>query len=81
MKIRDIGNSKGIILPKHMLSQCNIADEVTIEVKNNHIEITPVSIENKKGWAESFKKMAEEGDDKMIIPDIFNEEHFDDWTW
>jgi len=81
VKIRDIGNSKGILLPKQMLAQCNIKEEVVIEVRGNHIEITPVVVNPREGWAEQFKKMADNGDDALIIPDIFNDENLGDWTW
>ena len=33
--IRNIGNSKGIILPKRILQQCFISNRVDIEVRGN----------------------------------------------
>jgi antitoxin MazE len=80
--IRNIGNSKGIILPKNMLSQCHIEDEVSIEVKDNHIIISAAVPEIKrKGWEKAFKEMAEKGDDTLVLPDVFIEENTNDWTW
>jgi antitoxin MazE len=40
----------------------------------------------RKGWAEAFQKMHEPGDDKLLIPDVFEDEKFltdpeNDWTW
>ncbi|WP_232335559.1 AbrB/MazE/SpoVT family DNA-binding domain-containing protein [Mucilaginibacter arboris] len=40
--IRNIGNSKGIILPQNILKECSIEYEVNIEVKDNTIVISPV---------------------------------------
>jgi antitoxin MazE len=80
--IRDIGNSKGIILPKSILTQCDIESEVSIEVKNHHIIIkaaTPAP--KRKGWDKAFKEMAKNGDDALVMPDVFNDENTDDWTW
>ena len=38
------------------------------------------SIENtRKDWESAFKKMHENGDDKLLIDDVFNDENFDEW--
>jgi len=80
--IRNIGNSKGIILPKSILTQCDIENEVSIEVKGHHIIITAaIPAPKRNGWEKAFKKMAENGDDALVMPDIFNDENTDDWTW
>ena len=79
--VRNIGNSKGIILPKSILTQCDIENDVTIEVKNSHIIIAASPIPRRKGWEKAFKEMAENGDDALVMPDVFNDENTDDWTW
>ncbi|HEY0055345.1 MAG TPA: AbrB/MazE/SpoVT family DNA-binding domain-containing protein [Pedobacter sp.] len=80
-RVRDIGNSKGVILPKSLLSKCYIEEEVTLEVKDNKIIISPAQTERRKGWADAFQRMAEEGDDQLMMPDVFGDENHDDWTW
>ncbi|WP_111669226.1 hypothetical protein [Algoriphagus litoralis] len=40
----------------------------------------------RKGWADQFKKMHEAGEDKLLIPDVFEDEEFltdpeNNWTW
>ena len=79
--IRNIGNSKGIILPQNVLKECAIEYEVNIEVKDNTIVISPVDDQKRKGWAEAFQEMAKNGDDQLVIPDVFEDEDFKDWTW
>lgn len=79
--IRKIGNSKGVILPQSFLKQCNIEDEVEVEVKDNTIIISPLQTNKRKGWAEAFKEMAKDGDDSLIIPDVFEDEDHKEWTW
>lgn len=79
--IRNIGNSKGIILPQNILKECAIEYEVNIEVKDNTIVISPIEEQKRKGWAEAFQEMAKNGDDELIIPDVFEDEDFKDWTW
>ncbi len=79
--IRNIGNSKGIILPKSILTQCDIDTDVSIEVKDHRIIISASPATKRKGWEKAFKEMAKNGDDALIIPDVFNDENTDDWTW
>jgi antitoxin MazE len=63
------------------LSKCYIEEEVTLEIKENTIVISPAPSERRKGWAEAFQRIAEAGDDRLIIPDVFEDENLDDWTW
>jgi antitoxin MazE len=79
--IRKIGNSKGIIIPQSILKECLIDEVVSIEVKDKHIIISAPEEVKRKGWEEAFKKMAENGDDHLIVPDVFNDEDIADWTW
>ena len=79
--IRNIGNSKGVILPQNLLKQCFIETEVNIEVKDNTIVISPVNDQKRKGWAEAFKEMANNGDDQLSFPDVFEDEDLSQWTW
>jgi antitoxin MazE len=79
--IRNIGNSKGIILPKNILTQCDIDTDVSIEVKDHRIIITASPVPKRKGWEKAFREMAKNEDDALIIPEIFNDENTDDWTW
>jgi antitoxin MazE len=79
--IRNIGNSKGIIIPQGFLKECLIEEEVNIEVRDKHIIISPVENQKRKGWANAFKKMAENGDDHLLLPDVFDDEDTTDWKW
>lgn len=78
--IRNIGNSKGIILPQNILKQCFIEDEVNIEDKDNTIVIGLANDQKRKDWPEAFKEMAKNGDDELIIPDVFEDENLNEWT-
>jgi antitoxin MazE len=33
----------------------------------------------REGWEKSFKQMHEDGDDTLLIEDIFEDEAFEDW--
>jgi antitoxin MazE len=69
-----IGRTKGIILPQSFLKDCAIEDEVTIEINGNQIIISAPGNVKRKGWEQAFKEMAANGDDKLVIPDFFEDE-------
>ncbi len=71
----NIGLQKGIILPQNMLAQCKITKDVLIEVNDRSIIISASTPAHKrKGWAKAFKEMAENGDDALVMPDVFHDE-------
>jgi antitoxin MazE len=74
-----IGNSKGLRLSKTILEKYNIGDEVELILEKEHIIIRPIE-EPRKNWNEAFKKMHKEGDDKLIMDDIFEDEEFEEWS-
>ena len=73
-----IGNSKGIRFSKTLIERYNIRDTVELILEKGHICIKPVS-KPRKGWEKSFKEMHDNGDDKLIMPDIFEEENLEEW--
>jgi len=68
-----IGNSKGIRLSKTLLEKYNIQDAVEVILEKGQIVIKPLS-RPRKGWEKAFKKMAENGDDRLLINDVFDDE-------
>lgn len=79
--IKKIGNSSCIIIPQNMLDECQITDDVNIEVRNMQIIISVHQNEKRKGWADAFKEMAANCDDELVIPDVFDDDDpalFDD---
>jgi antitoxin MazE len=75
-----IGNSKGIRLPKAILEQLHIVDQVELEVENQQIILKPVDRTPRSGWEESFKGMASNQDDRALLPENFESKEFD-WEW
>jgi antitoxin MazE len=73
VKLINIGNSKGIRLPKAILEQYNISDKLELILEKGRIILKPKSTP-RKGWEKSFKLMHENGDDKLLIEDIFEDE-------
>ncbi len=67
-RVVKIGNSQGIRIPKPLLQQLGIEDEVELRVEDGQLCIRPKS-EARAGWAEQFDAMAERGDDRLIDGD------------
>lgn len=74
-----IGNSKGLRLSKTILDKYNIKDKVEIILEMGQIIIKPVETP-RKDWEAAFEKMSLEGDDKMLMNDVFNDENFEEWN-
>lgn len=77
--IIQIGNSRGIRLPKAVLEQCRITDRVDIEVHKGNITVRPYN-NPREGWAEQMKKMHERHEDGLLIPDTVDLD-FEGWEW
>ena len=73
-----IGNSRGIRFSKTIIERYNIRDTVEMILDKGHIIIKPLS-RPRKGWDKSFIEMHANGDDKLIMPDIFEEENLEEW--
>lgn len=80
-RVIKIGNSQGLRLPKPILDQTGIRDDVEIEVQKNRIIIRPVR-NVREGWDAAFKTMGETGDDKPIIDDAISHSwDEEEWQW
>ncbi len=79
ISVISIGNSKGIRLTKTLLEKYNIKDTVELILEKGYIILKPKQ-SPRKGWEKSFKKMSENGDDKLLIDDVFDEENFEEWN-
>ncbi|MBU2651258.1 MAG: AbrB/MazE/SpoVT family DNA-binding domain-containing protein [Bacteroidetes bacterium] len=73
-----IGNSKGIRLSKTILEKYNIRDSVELILEEDHI-ILKAKPQVRKGWEDDFRKMHENGDDQLLIDDVFNDEVQEEW--
>jgi len=73
-----IGNSKGIRFSKTLIEKYNIRDSVNLILEKGYIIIKPV-IKPRKGWEKAFKLMHENQDDRLLMPDIFEDEISEEW--
>ena len=80
-RIVRIGNSQGIRIPKPLLEQSGLREEVELEVQHNQIIIRPAE-KRRQGWDAAFQAMAKNGDDALLDPG-FPGTSWDDeeWEW
>lgn len=80
-KVIQIGNSKGIRIPKNLLAEFGDSEEVYMEATRGSIVIKPAR-HARYNWAEKFKEMAKNKDD-VLIKDSIGLSSWDDkeWRW
>ncbi len=78
ISVISIGNSKGIRLTKTLIEKYNIKDTMELVLEKSYIILKPKN-SPRKGWEKSFKKMHENGEDKLLMPEVFEDENFDEW--
>ena len=75
-----IGNSKGIRIPKTILKQCHLGEDVELEPRENELVIKSLE-KTRKGWAEAFGKMAVNKDDALLDPASITPWDKTEWKW
>jgi len=79
-KLVQIGNSRGVRLPKPMIEEAGLKDDVDIHVKEGSIIITS-NLKQRSGWAESARQMHDHHEDILIdeaTSTVFDET---EWKW
>ena len=79
ISIINIGNSKGIRLSKAILEQYKISDKIELIFEKGYIILKP-KVDPRKGWEKAFKRMHENGDDQLLMDNVFEDENFEEWN-
>lgn len=82
-KIIQIGNSKGIRIPKALLEHLGHSEEVFIEAKADKLIIRAAK-QPRAGWDSAFRTMSQHHDDALIDGDrLHKQSSWDDkeWEW
>jgi antitoxin MazE len=79
-RIVQIGNSKGIRVPKMLLEHAQLPDEVELQAEQGRL-IVRAARGARAGWAEAAKRMRARGEDQLL--DATTSSRFDDkeWQW
>lgn len=79
-RIVQIGNSRGIRIPKTLLDQAQLPDEVELHVRPGRLVVRAAG-RPRAGWAEAARAMHARGADRLLdepSPTRFDDE---EWHW
>lgn len=79
-RIVRIGNSQGVRIPKPLLEEAQLGDEVELRAEAGRIVIERANAP-RAGWSEAFAAMAAAGDDALLDPPATNAFDETEWTW
>ena len=79
-RIVQIGNSRGIRLPKILLEQAQLAGEVELEAEPGRITICRGS-RPRAGWAAAARRMHERGKDHLFDATTATRFDKEEWKW
>ena len=77
-KLVQIGNSRGVRLPKPMIEEARLRDDVDIHVVEGSIIITS-NVKPRSSWADSAKRLHSQNGDVLL--DQANSTTFDETEW
>lgn len=75
-----IGNSRGVRLPKPLILEAGLTDEVELRVQEGAIVVARAALP-RAGWSDAATKLRMRGEDTLLDPPTPT--RFDDteWTW
>ena len=81
-RIIKIGNSQGIRIPKIILEQSGLSEEVELEIQDKQLIIRPTR-HARQGWEDAFRTMSKNHDDQLLDIEYLNESSWDEeeWKW
>jgi len=79
-RIVRIGNSRGVRLPKPLIAEAGLSEEVEIRARNGAIVISPAA-RPRAGWGEAARRMRERDEDRLLDPPIGTRFDDEEWKW
>jgi len=79
-RIVRIGNSRGIRLPKLLLDQAALPDEVELRAEPGRIVVSAAS-RARSGWAAKARAMHDRGDDELLDGSTTTLFDLSEWQW
>jgi antitoxin MazE len=79
-RLIQIGNSRGIRLPKTVLAEAQLEDEVELKAEPGCIVIRSAK-RPRAGWAEAAQQMRERGEDRLLDPPMSTRFDREEWEW
>ena len=79
-RIVRIGNSRGIRLPKALLEQAELGEDVELLAERGRIVVRAVR-RTRDGWADAARAMHEQGDDRLLDAPATTRFDREAWEW
>ena len=79
-RIVRIGNSRGVRIPKPLLEEAGLEDEVQLTLGPDGILISPLTAA-RAGWAEAGKLVRERSEDGLLDPPASTRFERSSWEW
>jgi antitoxin MazE len=79
-RIVRIGNSKGVRLPKALLEESGLSEEVDLSARDGVITIVGAQ-RARAGWAQAARKLHEAGQDRLLEPPTATRFDDEEWKW
>jgi antitoxin MazE len=75
-----IGNSRGIRLPKPVIQEAGLTEEVELRVRPGAVVIQPAA-RTRSGWAEAAQHLAQRGEDELLEVPTPTQFDLEEWKW
>lgn len=75
-----IGNSRGVRLPKPLIEEAGLSEEVELRAREGSIVIFPVT-GVRSGWAEAAQQLRERDADQLLDEPISTRFDEKEWAW
>jgi antitoxin MazE len=79
-RIVRIGNSRGIRIPKPMLEEADLPEEVELRAEPGRL-IIQAAHHPRRGWADAARRMRKRNDDKVMDPPTATRFDREEWEW
>ncbi len=75
-----IGNSRGVRLPKPLIQEAGLTDEVEVQVRDGALIIKSAA-RRRAGWAEAAMRLRARGEDRLLDPPTPTRFDEAEWRW
>jgi antitoxin MazE len=75
-----IGNSRGVRLPKTIIAQAGLTDEVELGVQDGAVVIARTT-SARSGWADAARQLRQRDEDRLLDPPTPTRFDEKEWEW
>jgi len=79
-RIVRIGNSRGVRLPKPLIEEAGLPEEVELRARDGAIIIVP-AIRPRAGWREAAERLRKRNEDALLEPPTRTRFDETEWNW